>query len=391
MAANPALAISPVLDAMLDQVRIDAGGRSGAIGDLQIEAANRREFRARLARTLYCRWHMRTTAPDDEPIKSRRDLTLEKGLTAAVPHAFTMASGRLTGTDPDRPDQLLVDRSGVRTWVPAHAVCTPGPFTAGQTISLLVPPVRPMLSPGFFLADGARGTAPDGRLCRVYLHIRDADDAVTTWRAALQVLEKHETRYRAKVVSASPLPERADGMTVYLDRDDTTTIAGLAGLDRGSRPRPVSIFAEQVGNGIATADEPDDPRPGMRDLSFGEHRARVIADSLTWHAITRASPREAAVVTALLDAGIDPANPARNTSRPTHEKELSDDHHRTRVRIRQVHQRRRIRHRITGHGAAEHDHHRHRQGLTVRPRCGASCRTWARARAGHPHERIRTS
>jgi hypothetical protein len=320
MARTLTPAISPVLEAMLHQVRIDADVRSGAIGDFHIEAASRRDFRARLARSLYCRWHLRTAALDDEPAQPRRDLALEKAVSAAVPHLFTPARGRLVGTDPMKPDQILVDLSGVRAWMPANAACMPGPFSAGETVTLRAAAVRPMLSPGFFLVNGGRGPAPDDRLYRVYLHVRDAADAVATWRAALQVLESRGARYRAKVVSASPLPERADGMTVYLDRDDTTTIAGLAGLDRGSRPRPVSIFAEQVGNGIATADEPDDPRPGMSDLSFGEHRARVVADSLTWHATTRASPREAAVATALLDAGIDPANPARNTSRTTCEQ-----------------------------------------------------------------------
>jgi len=78
-----------------------------------------------------------------------------------------------------------------------------------------VTPVRPRLSPGF-LVDGSRGPAPDDHLRRVYVHVRDAADAVATWRGAL------------------------------------------------------------------------DPRPGMGDLSFGEHRAHVVADALVRHAVSHA-------------------------------------------------------------------------------------------------------
>jgi hypothetical protein len=303
----------------LDEVRIEPGGMAGGVGDHPIQAASRREFRARLANAIYCRWHLRTGTVFDEHHEPRRDLALEEELRAAVPHEFTLARARLLGTDEARPDQLLIERAGVRTWVPASAAGTPGPLRAGLTVELRVTPVRPRLSPGFFLVDGSRGLAPEDHVRRVYLHVRDAADALATWREALEALERDGARYRAKVIATWQLPERADGMTIYLPHDDLATISSLARINRGIHQRKTSIFAEAIGHGIAIADEPADSRPGMGDLSFGEHRAHVVAHALVRHAVSHAGAGRidiaVAVATALRNAGIDPLNPARNGDR----------------------------------------------------------------------------
>jgi hypothetical protein len=103
-----------------------------------------------------------------------------------VPHEFSLARVRLLGTDHTRSGCQLVERAGVRTWMSASAVRTPGPLRAGMAIDVRVAAVRPMLSPGFFLVDGSQGSAPDQRLRRVYLHVRDAADAASVWSAALE-------------------------------------------------------------------------------------------------------------------------------------------------------------------------------------------------------------
>jgi hypothetical protein len=301
----------------VDEVRVEPGGRAGEVGDHPIQAASRREFRARLANAIYRRWHLRTGTVFDEHHEPRRDLALEEELRAAVPHEFTLARARLLGTGEAWPDHLLIDRAGVRTRVPASAAGAPGPLRAGQMIELRVTPVRPRLSPGFFLVDGSRGLAPDDHVRRVYLHVRDAADAAATWRSALEALERDGARYRAKVIATWQLPERADGMTIYLPHDDLATVSSLASIYRGTSQRKTSIFAEAIGNGIAIADEPGDPRPGMGDLSFGEHRAHVVADAVVRHAVSPSDDIDidTAVATALRNAGIDPLNPARNGDR----------------------------------------------------------------------------
>jgi hypothetical protein len=76
------------------------------------------------------------------------------------------------------------------------------------------------------------------------------------------------------------------------------------------------VFAEPVGPGVAIAFEPSDARPAMRGFSFGEHRAAALAEGLARHATKLAagepSDVRAAVAQALVEAAIDPANPARN-------------------------------------------------------------------------------
>jgi hypothetical protein len=67
---------------------------------------------------------------------------------------------------------------------------------------------------------------------------------------------------------------------------------------------------------VAIAWEPSDARPAMRGFSFGEHRAAVTAEGLVRHTMKLAagqpSEASAAVAQALVEADIDPANPARN-------------------------------------------------------------------------------
>ncbi|MEV6861386.1 T3SS effector HopA1 family protein [Streptosporangium subroseum] len=46
------------------------------------------------------------------------------------------------------------------------------------------------------------------------------------------------------------------------------------------RGEEVSVFCRRIGPGVAIAWEPDDARPAMRGLSFGQHRAGVLAQAL---------------------------------------------------------------------------------------------------------------
>jgi hypothetical protein len=63
--------------------------------------------------------------------------------------------------------------------------------------------------------------------------------------------------------------------------------------------------------------EPADPRPGRRNLSFGEHRANVLAEALISQILhKRDKSRETVVMEALIDASIDPRNLARIVGAP---------------------------------------------------------------------------
>jgi HopA1 effector protein family len=91
--------------------------------------------------------------------------------------------------------------------------------------------------------------------------------------------------YRAKVVSRPDMLPRWDGLVVYLagrDLEAAGRVAAAAGGIRGIGGQ-VSVFAKPIAHGVAIAWEPADRRPGMRGLSFGEHRSAALADGLVWH------------------------------------------------------------------------------------------------------------
>jgi hypothetical protein len=72
------LTLAPAISSALDDVRIHAGGRTGAAGDHQIKAASRREFRMRLANAIYFICHLGAAAVIEDHAESRRDLASRK-------------------------------------------------------------------------------------------------------------------------------------------------------------------------------------------------------------------------------------------------------------------------------------------------------------------------
>ncbi|MDQ0843933.1 hypothetical protein QFZ68_003613 [Streptomyces sp. V1I6] len=94
-------------------------------------------------------------------------------------------------------------------------------------------------------------------------------------------------------------------------------------MQRATSPRPskagttTSPFVRRWADGVGTAWEPDDPRPGKGALSFGEHRCQVLAEALAGQAVRADGvSREAVVAEAFLNAGTDPLMPARNLDSP---------------------------------------------------------------------------
>jgi hypothetical protein len=178
--------------------------------------------------------------------------------------------------------------------------------------------IRPALSPGFFLCDGSAGTVLGaGPILRLYTHLADPSFTPAAWSAALTALEEREVPYRAKAFSNPAGYPRRDALVIYLEEAGwpalpslIETISALPGLVDDT-----SAFARRVGPGLAIAWDPADDRTGMRRLSFGEHRARVIAQGLIASA-AEGTPRAAAVHAALETAGIDPVAPFRNRVSP---------------------------------------------------------------------------
>lgn len=309
--------LSPRLAQALEPVQVEPGALRAVVDDRELEAETPRELRQTLANTLYDVLHAGRPEDEGEQPKSLREPELEAKLAAAMPHKRAMTRAVVVALDGDR--RVMVKLDGVRVWVPTEALRSAA-ARVREPVTLDLDAARPAVSPGFFLADGSRGNRPrNGATLRVYVHLTEPVAAPAAWGAILTRLEHLELPYRAKVGSSRRLFPRRDGLVVYLGSGAwqaaealIDVVAGLAGSGES-----VSAFAEPLAPGLATAWEPEDPRPGKTGLSFGQHRALAVAEGLTRHALGEGEgSRERAVAAALAEANIDAARPARNLNSP---------------------------------------------------------------------------
>ncbi|MCG8967131.1 T3SS effector HopA1 family protein [Streptomyces sp. CL12-4] len=301
----------------LAQVTVADDGTRAQVADREVTADSPREMRRLLAEALYDILHAGQFVEKGQLSFRLRDEAFERVLGAAVPHERSVARARLhVPAQDDGPDaRALVERDGVRVWVPADAGRADGGLTAGQVVTLDVPARRPALSPGFFVVDGSLPRSPHREVLRVYVHVTRWQDAAGVWARALGHLEERGVAYRSKILSAKALYPRRDALVVYLGQESWPQVPALAAALSGTPGigSETSVFAEPVAPGVAVAREPEDDRPGMSGLSFGQHRATALARALLDGAVG-ATDVERAVVARFTEAGIDPARPAHNSA-----------------------------------------------------------------------------
>ncbi|NWF28194.1 hypothetical protein HW130_18295 [Streptomyces sp. PKU-EA00015] len=308
--------LSSDVRAVMQRISVSADRSKAVVGEREIEAETPRELRRLLAEAIYDVFH---SGQGHGKVPTRlRDDELEVRLAAAVPHKeiATRALARSSAESDDKGNvRVLVEREGVRFWAPEAALRNTE-VREGEVVELTMPSVRAGLSPGFFLVDGSVPRKGDRDVLRVYVNVRTVDDAVRVWGATLTFLEDRGLPYRAKVLSAPELYPRRDAVVVYLDAEYAHAAPELA---RRVRELPglgtdVSCFTEELCPGVATAWEPADPHSGRQGLSFGQHRASVLASALVDSADVR-EEAERTVAEQFTQAGIDPAHPARNLPR----------------------------------------------------------------------------
>ncbi|MFD4141782.1 T3SS effector HopA1 family protein [Streptomyces sp. NPDC058572] len=307
--------VSPALLEAARQVQVSQDRTTATVGARHIEADTSRELRRLLSDALYQELHAGLDL-EENPLPFRlRDAEFERVLAEAVPHRETTLRGlvrEVARPADDDTSTYLVELGGVLVRVPADRIRGEGAVRPGVIVGVANTSLRPALSPGFFLVEG---TAPHRSrdLLRVYVHITRWTAADTIWRTALDHLEEHKVTYRAKIVSSKHLYPRRDALVVYLDRDSrhavhelAEAVGGLPGV--GSQ---TSAFTRRLRPGVAAAWEPSDSAAGMDGLSFGQHRASVLAQALVETADAPGSMAEV-LQKRLVEANVDPADPSRN-------------------------------------------------------------------------------
>ncbi|MFJ8626474.1 T3SS effector HopA1 family protein [Kitasatospora sp. NPDC093550] len=311
--------VSPALLAAAERVSVLPDRTGATVGKRRLEAETPRELRRLLSDALYHELHAGLDVEGGSLPFRLRDPEFEAELAKAVPHRETTLRGvlREVGEDTHR-----VEFGGVIVRIPAERVVvdgesaagavTTGAVTAGAVVGVLNTSLRPALSPGFFMVEGTRPHR-SREVLRVYVHIESWRAARPVWHAALTHLEANGVTYRSKIVSSKLLYPRRDALVVYLDQQDREAVHGLAEAV-GELPglgSDTSVFTRRIRPGVSTAWEPRDPAPGMDGLSFGQHRASVLAKALV---DTADAPDTFVRVLHghLVAANVDPADPYRN-------------------------------------------------------------------------------
>ncbi|MEU1849567.1 T3SS effector HopA1 family protein [Streptomyces sp. NPDC019990] len=317
--------IAPEISEALQQVEVSGDGLTAVVGDERLDAESPGDLVRKLSSTLYQRWHAGMPEQGKARKRSLRDPEFEERFAAAMPHRGALVEAELLDAevrpgDGVVPDTVIADVDGIRVRIPTASVVRPPSGGAGGRVVLRLPAARPALSPGFFLADGSRGRSRGPQVLRLYLHLTDAETAPDVWGTVLTRLEDLGLRYRAKVTSGARLFPRRDGLVVYLGPDAWHAVGHVAAAVRGmpGLGTATSPFVRRLADGVGAAWEPDDPRPGKRGLSFGEHRCQAVAEALVGLAVRADGDgsRESAVAEAFLNAGVDPLMPAWNLGSP---------------------------------------------------------------------------
>ncbi|MBM7167702.1 hypothetical protein JQK87_04625 [Streptomyces sp. G44] len=301
--------------ALIDQVHVAPGGLKAETAGEVYEADTYQALSRKLATTLYQTLHTGRDKPLDASMRTWREPAFDAALDEATGPRTSPVSGRVLATG---EDHLVVDLDGLRVRVPSSAATLQSPDRA----EVRVPSARPALSPGFFLATSSVPQTTHGSTTlRLYAHLDNPDAAPEVWRTLVALLEDARIPWRAKISSSRLLYPRNDAVVVYLPRPGWRKARAIAQSlqDTGLLAAGTSPFTRPITDSVSCAFEPDDQRPSRQELSFGQHRTQVFAEALVKHAALPHAEQESVqelIVTAFIDAGIDPSEPARNLSSP---------------------------------------------------------------------------
>lgn len=307
------LNLAPRVAGLLERVEVSEGGHRAETAGEVYESGSPQALVSQLASVLYQTLHTGRSAPLESTPRTWRDADFDARLHQVLEGRTVTRSASVLRAEEERS---VVQLDGVRVSVPAASLTV----TTGGDAEVVLPAARPGLSPGFFFAS-SQATAGSGATLRLYAHLDDPDAAPQVWRAAVDFLDGARTPWRAKISSSPLLYPRTDALVVYLPRPGWKKAQACAEhlQATGLLAPGTSPFTRPLTPSVGVAFEPDDQRPFRRGMSFGQHRTHVLAEALVRHAALPSGvpqSREECLTAAFINAGIDPAEPARNLSSP---------------------------------------------------------------------------
>lgn len=307
-----------VLASLEDRVSVDAHRLTAGIGSTTLRATSLTELRSQVAGAIYT--HLHVGHPGIETVPGTGHQDLAAALIDAIPHrtviqsASALAASARTqaGTSVQGVPNHAVELSGVKVLFPEEALVR-NPLD--EIVGVRVPSWRSRATPGFLLALGAHGSVNHADASRLYISCVTASEALDVWPKVLGALAASGLSHQVKTLSSSLAFPRSDAMVIYvsaIDSDAATSLVRTALTSLSAHDTPVSVFTHHVGDRLALAMEPRDPRPAYRGLSFGQHRSRVLADALLRASVEK-TDLEPAWFEEAQTACINPHQPGYNT------------------------------------------------------------------------------
>ncbi|NWL12999.1 hypothetical protein DM793_17170 [Paenarthrobacter nitroguajacolicus] len=302
-----------VLASLEDRVSVDAHRLTAGIGSTTLRATSHTELRSQVAGAIYTHLHIGHPGIGTVPGTGHQDLAA--ALIDAIPHRTVIqsASARTqAGTSVQGIPHQAVELSGVKVLFPEEALVR-NPLD--EIVGVRVPSWRSRATPGFLLALGAHGAVNHADASRLYISCVTASEALEVWPKVLGALAASGLSHQVKTLSSSLAFPRSDAMVIYvsaIDSDAAASLVRTALSSLSAHDTPVSVFTHHVGDRLALAMEPRDPRPAYRGLSFGQHRSRVLADALLRASVEK-TDLEPAWFEEAQTACINPHRPGYNT------------------------------------------------------------------------------
>jgi hypothetical protein len=154
----------------------------------------------------------------------------------------------------------------------------PKPKEVGQAVAVCLPNEEIALSPGYYVATGAKTLLEEGRdLFRLYWNLV-ARDAVWLMHQLTAALIDANVTFRFKTLRDPNAYRRADAAVLYFGRHDAEAILRVVGdlypkLPKGLKTQ-VPALTLSLAPGLGFAEDPGGTQ------SFGLHRCRLIAEAV---------------------------------------------------------------------------------------------------------------
>jgi hypothetical protein len=178
-------------------------------------------------------------------------------------------------------DGVIVHGAGVALWVrPDDCLVPDGTCIApGTRVSLRVPKESSVIAPGFYLARGNESLTAHGSdvIVRWYWNLTPRG-ALRFVEYATSALNRDAIPFNLKVLGNEHDYSRCDAVVLYTRRRDYEAVVQILGAIyrdvslhvKEGRP----VFTKPMAPGVGLAENPGG------DVSFGEHRCRLLADGV---------------------------------------------------------------------------------------------------------------